>query len=285
MYNLIPLALGALLLGTLLWKFKVNPWLQKVQDYYKRVSVCGHLEPPSQAALIRLQRLCRFLLKVLIGRVHVLGLENLESTQAPFMYCTNHPSWADAALAPVVLNRQARIMVHPGVFSALGGIGAWIAAPAGAIVAQDGIKDKGLRARGAAVKALVAGEPFVILPEGWTNYKAKMGVCRQGAVKIAKAAGSELGKPIPIVPAFIRYKRYPADWTLKVPSVLFYLLMILLAPFYRRGAVIVIGKPLWSTELSPDDEIATAQLKERIEALDPGVEGMLRIKKTAPILA
>lgn len=269
---LVYIASGILALGAfvLIWRNVTKPWLTRWNAYVKQVSTCGYLAPPpSDKALRSLLRVARAITFLQVGKVKVVGRENLDSVPGPFMFSANHPAGADVMLIPCVLARKARYMAHETVFTAGFGLGAHLVGPGGAFVAHDSIRDNGVRARAASVKVLTSGQTLVLLPEGLTNYDPVMLPLKDGAVRIVKQAAVELGKPAFIVPAYIRYGKYPGKWLQRYPRALQYLIVFLLWPIYRRGAKVVIGKPISSTELSADDTVATALLRSRIEQLDP----------------
>jgi 1-acyl-sn-glycerol-3-phosphate acyltransferase len=123
---------------------------------------------------------------------------------------------------------------------------------------------------------LVSGQQLVIFPEGLTNFSPSVDDLRPGAVKIAREAAIRLGKPVYIVPGYTRYGRYPGKWLAKLDRPIQYFTVLFGFPFFRRGAVVTIGKPISTTELygptltERTDEEAMALLKQRIESLDPG---------------
>src|SRR4029453_4332702 len=123
----------------------------------------------------------------------------------------------------------------------------------------------------AAVEVIVGGECLAVAPEGWTYLDGEHGPYRKGTVRIARQASEQLARPIKIVPIFLRYDRYPSKWVRKVGPPYEYFFMILAAWYYRGGVRVVIGEPISSADLPGDDEQATAYLRERIGALDPGV--------------
>lgn len=246
------------------------PRFRRLSDYIKRVSTAGYLGPaPSERATRNLVRFSRFLTWLQVGRVQIVGRENLDLPDGPMMFSSNHPHYIDAAIVPIVLNRPARYMAHETVFQFGFGLGALLCAPAGGFVAHDRIRDNGARARAAGVKALTSGQTLVLLPEGLTNFEPTLLPLKQGAVKIVKDAARQLGKTTYIVPAYIRYGKYPGAWIQKYRRPIQYLLVFLMLAWYRRGAKVVIGRPIASTELPDDDAQATELLRQRIVELDP----------------
>lgn len=268
---IIALLLAKIVFGALLYKLYLKPRLKAAREYIKLVSTAGYIGPePTPRAVRNLVRVMRFLTFLQVGRVKVIGAENLDKPDGPWMFSANHPHWVDAAIIPMVLNRPARYMAHETVFQAGFGLGALLCAPAGAFVAHDSIRDNGVRARAASVKVLTSGQTLVLLPEGLTNFEPTMLPLKDGAVRILKEAARQLGKTTYIVPAYTRYGKYPGAWIQKYRRPIQYLLVFLMLAWYRRGATMVIGKPIASTELPDDDAAATELLRQRIMELDPG---------------
>lgn len=263
------LASAALLLW--IW-LRLLPSLRRAQQYIAKISVCGYLpDPPTRRATRNMNRFMRVLTFIQVGKLNVLGRENLDKPDGPYVFSSNHPHYIDAAIVPLILDgRPARYMAHREVMRFGFGLGALMCGPAGAFVSQDGIKDGGVRARAAGVKVLKSGQTLVALPEGLTNFSPTMLPLKEGAVRMTQEAARELGRPTYIVPAYIRYGRYPGPWIQKYTRPVQYLLVFLGFLWYRRGAKVVIGKPISTAEMPADPAEATLLLRRRIEELDPG---------------
>ncbi len=268
--TIIAIAAVSLLALSLVWMYVVTPRIKRWKEYTKQLSTCGFLAPPpTDKGLRGLQRFAKFMTFLQVGKITVVGRENLDSVPGPFMYSSNHPFGVDVAVIPLVINRKARYMAHETVFTFGWGLGAHIVGPWGAFVAHDSIRDNGVRARAAATKVLTTGQNLVLLPEGLTNMEPTMLPFKDGAVRIVKQAAKELGKDVWLMPAYARYGAYPGKWIQRFPRPIQYTLTMLLFPFYRRGVKVVIGKPIPASELHADDAEATLQLRHAIEALDP----------------
>lgn len=268
--TIIAIAAVSLLALTFIWRSVVSPRVKRWKAYTKQIATCGYLAPPpTEKGLRSLQRFSRFMTFLQVGKITVVGRENLDAVPGPFMYSSNHPFGVDVAVIPLVINRKARYMAHETVFTFGWGLGAHIVGPWGGFVAHDGIRDGGVRARAAATKVLTTGQNLVLLPEGLTNMEPTMLPFKDGAVRIIKQAAKELGKDVWIIPAFMRYGKYPSGWIQKFPRPIQYTLTMLLFPLFRRGVKVVIGKPIAASEFAADDAEATLQLRAAIEALDP----------------
>jgi len=247
---------------------RFKPFAERWRAYVRTVSVCGTLPPPPSDLSFRTLRLfSRALCFIQVGSVKVFGREYINSVPGPAMICANHPFGVDGNVLAFVLNRKVRVMVHRDVFSAAGGLGAHIFARWGAFVANDQIRDRGVRARAAAARVLTSGQTLVLLPEGLTNMQPTMLPLQNGAVRIVKQAADELSSDTWIVPTYLRYGTYPGDWIQRFPRPVQYALVLLLFPLYRRGVTVKFGKPLAASELAPDDEDATQELRVAIERL------------------
>lgn len=253
----------------LLWH--LTPWHKKARQYIEKLSTCGYLAPaPTPRAVAWLQKWAKFLAFVQVGKIKIIGRENLEGVKGPHMVTPNHPHWADVAVLPILMNGPARYMAARGVFTFLRGLGALLVGPVGAFCA-DLTKGKGGPARIAAVKVLTSFQRLVMFPEGWAYLDGVMGEFKKGAIRIAREAAHELGQEVYIIPVFLRYGKYPGSWIRKLPPPVEYGLVFLLSPFFRRGLTMVVGKPVPISEFAADDAAATEQLKQMIIALDPKV--------------
>ncbi len=259
------------LLGYKLWNYLI-PRLKNARDYARLMQTCGYLpDAPTDRGHRWLMHLARCITFVQVGQIRVIGQENLEFAGDSFLLTPNHPHYADLAVVPLVLNRKARYMAARGVMTAFGGVGGLLTGPMGGF-ACDLTPGKGGPAKDAAVEILAAGKhPLVIFPEGWAHLDGHMGKFKKGAVRIAREAATKTGRPSFLVPVFLKYGKYPGKWITRLDPRLEYLLIFMLACFYRRGVTVVVGKPLSSDQLPQDDSEATEMLKQRICSLAAGL--------------
>ncbi|MBA3855332.1 MAG: hypothetical protein C0507_00340 [Cyanobacteria bacterium PR.3.49] len=256
--------LEAVLIGLCAARFKA--FAKRWHSFVQSVSVCGTLPPPpSDLGFLTLRMFSRALCFVQVGSVKVFGKEYLNSVTGAKMICANHPFGVDGNVLAMVLNAKVRVMVHGDVFKAAGGLGAHIFARWGAFVANDTIRDRGVRARAAAAQVLTSGQTLVLLPEGLTNMQPTMLPLQNGAVRIVKQAARESGAATWIVPAHLRYGAYPGEWIQRFPRPVQYALVLLLFALYRRGVTVTFGKPIAASELALNHADATAQLRDAIE--------------------
>jgi 1-acyl-sn-glycerol-3-phosphate acyltransferase len=216
--------------------------------------------------------LLRILTFIQVGKVRVIGRENLNAVDGAVIVCPNHPHYIDGAIFPILMEKESRYMADEDVLRFGFGLGALTLVPVGAFPARDEGPDSNLRTFAAGAKFLASGFSLLIFPEGHTNFNLKMQPVKRGAVQIAKLASTTLGKPVYIIPAFIRYGRYFPMWIQRIKPPLQYLIVLLAFFYFRRGATVVIGKPISSTEFPSSDNEACNFLGDRIVALDPGDE-------------
>lgn len=253
-----------------LWR--LSPVRQRVRQYIDKVQTCGYLAPPpTPNAVRRLRRMAKALIFIQVGKIKVIGRENLDSAPGPIIVTPNHPHWADTAALPILMNGPARYMAARGVFTFAGGLGGLLVGPVGAFCA-DLTKGKGGPAKDAAVEVLTSGQRLVMFPEGWAYLDGKLGPFKKGAIRIAREASERLQKPTYVVPVNLRYGKYPGTWITKLPPPIEYFLVLMLFFLFRRGLTMVVGKPIAIDQFSTDDAEATEQLKKMIVALDPAPE-------------
>jgi 1-acyl-sn-glycerol-3-phosphate acyltransferase len=247
----------------------LRPRLRRARAYIKNVCTCGYLAPPPTARGLRwLKRTAGVLTFIQVGRIKYIGRENLDLAPGPMIVTPNHPHWADPGVLALALDRPARYMAAGGVFKFAWGLGGLVAGPMGAFCV-DLDAGKGGPAREAAVKVLTSGQTLGMFPEGWAYLDGVMGRLKKGAVHIAQEASEILQQKTYIVPTFIRYGKYPGSWIRKLPPQLEYLFVFINFWLYRRGATVVIGKPIAVTDFPANDDEATEFLRQQIVALDP----------------
>jgi len=185
----------------------------------------------------------RWLIRLLIGDVQVVG----SVPAGGVLLCSNHPSYRDVFLFAFV-HRGARLLVHPLVFT-FPFLKRW-ALRWGFVQVDIPI----------AVELLKRGEPVAICPTGLVEALGEdLLPYKTGAVRIAAQAGA------PLVPMRIRYGNYPGPWVKRFSITTQNILLLLLWPFYRRGATVTFGEPFRVN--GADVKADTAELRRRMLAL------------------
>ena len=254
---------ASLAVGFVLWRLR-----RRLRAYVDKVSACGYIHTrPTWSATMFLRAFSRFCAFIQVGKIRVIGGENLDIS-GPVLVTPNHPSWVDPAVAVLTLKRPARFLAARRFFRFCFGLPSLIAARCGAI-SVDLRRGKGRPAHDASVEVLRRGETLVMFPEGYAYLDSKLGPFRKGATRIAREAAGKLGRPVAIIPMCIRYGRSPGSWIRKWNEPTQYFWTLLNAWYYRRGATVVIGKPISSADLPQGDTEAADFLAAAIARLDP----------------
>ena len=262
---LLPLILALVLLC---WFF--SPPGQRARQYMRQVSTSGYLSaPPSDRAIGLATLICAVVVFLWVGKVKVKGLENLDLAAVPLLLTPNHSHGGDPFVLPFVLRRRMRYMAGAGFMRVLG----LLAGRMGAY-SIDVTNRGGLAAIEASVQLLTSNQSICMFPEGELYWPP--GPFKTGAVRIAAEASKRLGKPITIVPVFLRYGRYPGKWVHGMPDYARYTMPLFNPFWYRRGVTVVFGKPFSFTELPANPRLAAIELKRRVSQLDPDKPGSAR---------
>jgi len=273
LWSWIAITIGVVAFSAMVWARGI---LRRNADYIKRVSRSGNIEEPTASGLARRDKITRFFLWLLVGKVKIKGTENLEKLNGKsFLVCANHGNFADVVVMPEVLRGKGeRYMATVGLYPIFGGFGALLFGPMGVIPCALE-RGKGGAARDAAIDLLSRGNRILVLfPEGYSYCDGAMGYFKKGAVLIAHESAKKLGENVYILPVYIRYGRYPGHWIRRIPIELQYVACLLLAPIYRSGCTVTIGEPIAADQLPADEngdigEKATMMLKTRVCELDP----------------
>lgn len=129
-------------------------------------------------------------------RVHLVGLNNVPKDGA-FIIASNHLSWMDVPLVPVILKRKVVYMAKEELF--YGKVG-WIVRLMGAFPVKRGEADR--QSLRAADTQLKAGKIFMIFPEGTRSKILQLGQGHVGLGMIALRAG------VPVIPVAVWGSEY-----------------------------------------------------------------------------
>lgn len=220
--------------------FLRRAWLA-FQERVRITSACGYLGPPTtakQLAWIRL--IAKIFLFWQVGKIKIRGIENLQ-TPGPRVVAPNHGHFADPLVWPIILTEPARYLVAQDVFTSFGGLPSPIVSASGGIPV-DLTHGKGTAARLSAVRALSAGDTLVMFPEGLAYMDGGVRAFKKGLVRISRETSQTTEAETYIVPAYMKYGKYPGTWINRFSHPVQFFLIFILAPFYRSGLEVVIGK-------------------------------------------
>jgi 1-acyl-sn-glycerol-3-phosphate acyltransferase len=212
--------------------------------------------------------IARILIFLQVGKVRVIGHENLKASEFPCILAANHPHYIDPFILASLINRFPRTMTAEGALRFAYGLGGLVLAPWGAFSANLDPNQGGSAYR-AAIRVVTSDQPLILFPEGWSNLDGITRPFKKGVVRIAKVAAKKMEQEFPVIPVFLRYGSYPGAWINKISPAKQYSFLLLGFLRYRRGVTVVIGEPILAKELPADDEEAILFLRKRILNLDP----------------
>jgi len=267
-----PIAVGAVVLvatipTALLFRTTLTRWRAFRHDV-RQLCTCGFVAPsPTERQARALRAVARILVWLQIGRVEPRGLEHL-SGDLPLLIAPTHGHYLDPFVLATIVPGRPRCMTARGLLESGGGLVGLLLTQWGAFCV-DLRAGKGAPALTAAVRLLSAGETVVMFPEGWAHLDGRVGPFMRGAVGIARLATVDTGRPVSIVPVYLRYGTYPGAWIIRLWPPLQYMTMFLGLVFYRRGVRVIFGRPLTTAELPDDAGTATDRLRNAVLTLCP----------------
>lgn len=146
-----------------------------------------------------LKRLARLVIIVAVRtwcRVEVTGLEHVPR-QGPVLLASNHQSFADSVVIPVVVPRRVRFLAKEDYFTGTGLLG-WLNrtffTATGAVGVPRGAHVEAKASLHAALDVLQAGDAFGIYPEGTRSRDGRLYRGKTGVAWLALTSGA------PVVP-------------------------------------------------------------------------------------
>jgi len=243
-------------------------WWRDTRRRVRLVCTCGHLpEPPTEDAWRTMKKVARRLVWLQIGGVEVSGREHLAGP-APKLIVPTHGHYLDPFVLGLLLPERARAMTASGLLGAAGGFCGLLLSSWGAFC-TDLDAGKGAPALKSAVRVLTSGQTLLMFPEGWANMDGAVRPFKRGFASVARIAESRLGRPVPIVPIYLRYGRYPGPWIGKLPPTCQYLAMFFGLAIFRRGVHVIVGEPVPSSTLPRDPDLAAAAVRRVVLSLNP----------------
>lgn len=231
-------------------------WPDAYRRYIAKITTSGYVGEPSPICLFFARLVLRFAQFVFIGKVRVVGEENLR-VPGRLIYCPNHSSMLDAVVMYPTINGPVRAMGAVEVFRNYWGLAAIIMTKMGGFPVD---RTNGKTVLGPATKIIVRGERLCMFPEGKISPTGDLLPFKLGAGIIANCAYDLLGgkEPIGIVPIQICYHRRDNATALKVPKMGFK---------WRGGATVTVHKPIWLHELPDrDPKVVMRMVRDAIAA-------------------
>ncbi len=190
--------------------------------------------------------------------------------EGPVLLVANHPnSLMDPALVAAVAGRPVRFLAKAPLFK--DPLVGWLVRGSGAIPVYRRADDEGEVAKNedtfrAAYAVLAAGAAVSIFPEGLSHSQPSLAPLKTGAARIALGAAALLGRPIPIVPVGLTFRRKET---------------------FRSEALAVVGEPVdWAglEGRGVEDYEAVRELTARIDAALHAVTVNLDRWEDAPLV-
>ena len=190
--------------------------------------------------------------------------------EGPVLLVANHPnSLMDPALVAAVAGRPVRFLAKAPLFT--DPLVGWLVRGSGAIPVYRRVDDQAEMAKNedtfrAVYEVLAKGAAVAIFPEGLSHSEPSLAPLKTGAARIALGAAAILGRPIPIVPVGLVFRRKDT---------------------FRSEALAVVGEPVEWEGLrgrGVDDPEAVRELTGRIHAALQAVTVNLERWEDAPLV-
>lgn len=188
----------------------------------------------------------------------------------PVLLVANHPnSLMDPALVAAVAGRPVRFLAKAPLFK--DPLVGWLVRGSGAIPVYRRADDEGEVAKNedafrAAYAALAEGAAVAIFPEGLSHSEPSLAPLKTGAARIALGGAALLGRPIPVIPVGLTFRRKET---------------------FRSDALAVVGEPVdWAglEGRGVEDYDAVRELTARIDAALHAVTVNLDRWEDAPLV-
>lgn len=230
----------------------IGRWLKRYRDYCKLVQTPGYIPKTVAPVQIIFRWIFRLFTFLQIGRVKVIGAENLNAP-GRLIFCPNHSSLYDGFILFPLMKRSTRYM---GAHDVMGGLQGVIAGALGGFAVD---RSRGSTIIEPAIKVFLSGADLAMFPEGKISPDGEYLPFKTGAARIALAAWDRLGKKerIGLVPIHICYhKRHSPSGNTTLRHMGFK---------WRGGATVTVGKPIYLDELaSLDADDITACLRAAV---------------------
>lgn len=205
-----------------------------------------------------------------VGKVEIKGIENLDKCpqEEPLIIISNHSSYADPSVITCAIDRRIYWMTAIGVLKFAGGLSAHYLKGCGAVPIEIAGENAN-KALWRFSRLIAAGKTLALFPEGWIHLDGVTRDFKKGVILIARKSSKLLGRPVRILPIYVRYGKHPGDFVANIGVPLDYLITLAAGPIYRGGATVYIGEPISSDSLPQDSDQAIKLLHERVVELNP----------------
>jgi 1-acyl-sn-glycerol-3-phosphate acyltransferase len=213
----------------------------RFRDYAKRCQESGFMPKRIKSLQFVGKILARIWLFVQVGKVRVVGRENLDAP-GRVLFCINHSSMFDAPVIFTVMKKQPRYMTAVEEMRGLGGLKAVAMGAMGSFPVD---RSRGRTAVPPAVEALVNGEHIAIFPEGKISNSGAYLKFKTGAARIAIEACDrrEHRVQVAIVPIHMCFHRRDEATAGGPYSKMGFK--------WRGGVTVTIGKPVYIHNVEP----------------------------------
>jgi|GEM_PF-5722156 1-acyl-sn-glycerol-3-phosphate acyltransferase len=205
-----------------------------------------------------------------VGKVEVKGIENLDKCpqSEPLIIISNHSSYADPSVITCAIDRRIYWMTAIGVLKFAGGLSAHYLKGCGAVPIEIAGENAN-KALWRFSRLIAAGKTLALFPEGWIHLDGVTRDFKKGVILIARKSAKLLGRPVRILPIYVRYGKYPGSFVSNIGVPFDYLITLITGPLSRAGSTVYIGEPILSDALPSDSDAAIKLLHEKVIELNP----------------
>jgi 1-acyl-sn-glycerol-3-phosphate acyltransferase len=216
-------------------------WPRLYRRYVDKVTTSGYIGKPSPTVMFFARLLCRFMTWVWVGRVRVIGEENLHQGERVIV-TPNHSSLLDAIMMYAKMSRDVWAIGADDVLKKCFGIIGIIATKMRTMPVD---RSHGSTVIEPATNLVVRGKSLLMFPEGRISPSGVLLPYKKGAAVIGRLAIGRLravgeNVRLGIVTTAIIYNRRDPDSALNYFKMGFK---------WRKGATIVYCPPIWLDEL------------------------------------
>lgn len=210
-------------------------WPAAYRAYIDEITTSGYIGKPSRFVQLFTNLFFRFFGFILIGRVKVVGEENLRA-RGRLIFCPNHSTLLDAVVMyPLMRNRLVRAIGARETLREVFGLTGVLLTKVGVIPVD---RSRGRTVIKPAIDVLEAGDCLAMFPEGKISPSGELLPFKLGAAWITRSVYEKLGEPgqVGIVPIHIRYHKRDTATACN---------FFKMGLRWRGGVTVTVGKPIW----------------------------------------